>query len=97
LIDKNESNYIVNGKVISIYGLMSIFKSFEPKNVTRYKGLGEMKPSLLGTSTVIPGYGRTLKQYTIEDAKALLNKITALQNDKSVFVKGIKIRKEDIV
>lgn len=48
-------------------------------------------------STIIPGQGRTLKQYTIQDAKKELKTITELQNDKSAFIKGIKIRKEDIV
>ena len=76
---------------------MKLFKSFEPKNITRYKGLGEMLPELLGISTILPGQGRTLKQYTIQDAKKELKTITELQNDKSAFIKGIKIRKEDIV
>ena len=55
-----------------------------------------MPPELLGISTILPGQGRTLKQYTIQDAKKELKTITELQNDKSAFIKGIKIRKEDI-
>ena len=77
--------------------LMFLFNSFEPKNITRYKGLGEMPPKMLGQSTVIPGMGRTLKQYTITDVKKELQIITELQNDKSAFTKGIKVRKEDII
>ena len=76
---------------------MNLFNEFEPKNLTRYKGLGELKPAQLGESTVLPGSGRTLKQYTIEDCKKELKYITELQSDKSVFTKGIKIRKEDII
>ena len=39
LIDRSEDYYILNGKQVSIYGLMTIFSNFEPKNITRYKGL----------------------------------------------------------
>ena len=56
-----------------------------------------MNSRLLGESTVIPGMGRTLKQYTIEDAKAELKKISALQTDKAAFIKDIKVRREDII
>lgn len=97
IINKSEDYYIINGNKGSIYDLMSLFNSFEPKNITRYKGLGEMPPKLLGESTVIPGYGRTLKQYTIEDAKNELRIITELQSSKSAFIKNIKVRREDIV
>ena len=56
-----------------------------------------MNSRLLGESTVIPGMGRTLKQYTADDIRRELNYIASLQSDKSVFVEGIKIRREDIV
>ena len=57
----------------------------------------EMPPKLLGESTVIPGMGRTLRQYTIDDVKKELKKISELQSEKAAFVKDIKVRKEDIV
>ena len=76
---------------------MQAFSRCEPANVTRYKGLGEMDPRLLGESTILPGFGRILKQYTIEDVKKELKYITSLQSDKGVFIQGIKIRREDIV
>jgi len=56
-----------------------------------------MPPKLLGESTVIPGMGRTLRQYTVDDVKKELKYVTSLQSDKSVFVEGIKVRREDIV
>lgn len=56
-----------------------------------------MPPKLLGESTVIPGMGRTLRQYTIDDVKKELKKISELQSEKAAFVKDIKVRKEDIV
>ena len=97
MINNSDKFYIVNGQKMTLLGLMNLFSEFEPKNLTRYKGLGEMEPEMLGLSTVIPGMGRTLKQYTIEDCKKELQYITELQSDKSVFTKGIKIRKEDII
>lgn len=57
----------------------------------------EMPPRMLGESTVLPGSGRTLKQYTIDDVKEELRYMTELQSDKGAFIKGIKIKKEDIV
>ena len=97
IIDRNEEYYIINGNKYSIYGLMTLFSSFEPKNLTRYKGLGEMNPKMLGISTVIPGKGRTLKQYTIDNAKEELKVLTELQSNKSAFIKGINIKREDII
>ena len=97
LIDRSEEYYLVNGKKTTLYGLMSLFKSFEPKNLSRYKGLGEMPEDDLATSTVLPNQGRILKQYTIEDVKQELKYFTELQSDKSAFIKGIEIRNEDIV
>ena len=97
MINRSEDYYKINGKKSTLYELMLLFSSFEPKNITRYKGLGEMPPKMLGLSTVIPGTGRILKQYTIQDVKKELKLITELQDDKSAFIKGIKIKKEDII
>ena len=96
LISKHDKYYLLNGQKVTIYSIMSAFANAEPSNITRYKGLGEMPPKLLGESTIIPGLGRTLRRYTIEDVKTELQYISALQSDKSKFIKGVKIRKEDI-
>lgn len=66
-------------------------------NLTSYIKITEMPGKDLGVSTVLPNQGRTLKQYTIDDVKKELRYFTELQSDKSVFIKGIEIRKEDIV
>jgi DNA gyrase/topoisomerase IV subunit B len=96
LIKKSEEYYIINGEKKSLYALVAIFKSFMPNNIARYKGLGEMPPALLGESTIIPGHGRTLKQYTIKDAAKLQKELREMQSDKSAFLKGVKITREDI-
>lgn len=98
MLKKTEINYEINGKPSTLYDLMTLFQSFEPKNLTRYKGLGEMPSKQLGISTIIPGMGRTLKQYTIDDIPAQLDYITNIQSDKIAFTKGIgNLRKEDII
>ena len=56
----------------------------------------EMTDVDLAISTVLPGQ-RTLKQYTTDDVKRELEFIRNIQSDKSVFIKGVKIRREDIV
>ena len=56
-----------------------------------------MPPKLLKESTVLPDHGRTLRRFTIEDAKRELKIITELQNDKTAFTKGIKVTKDDIM
>ena len=66
-------------------------------NDHREDNVGEMPGKDLGESTIIPGMGRTLKQYTIQDVKEELHYLTTLQSDKSAFLKNIKVRKEDIV
>lgn len=96
LIDRSDKYYTINGNPATLYDIMTVFDNTGPDKVDRYKGLGEMKPELLGTSTVIPGYGRTLRQYTITDVKRELSCVTGLNSDKSQFIKGIKVRKEDI-
>lgn len=95
-INKSENEYMLNGNVVSLYGLMSTYESFKP-DIQRYKGLGEMNPKDLGESTVIPGKGRTLKRYTIEDVKKEIEFFKYVQTDKSAFVKDIMITKDDIV
>ncbi len=97
LIERSDKYYYVNNKLSTLYDIMYEFSNAEPNNLTRYKGLGEMPPKLLGESTVIPGMGRTLKQYTTDDIKRELKYITTLQSDKSVFVQGVKVRKDDII
>ena len=52
---------------------------------------------LLGQSTVLPGNGRILKQYTIDDVKKELQLLTHLQDDKAAFTKGIKVSRDDIL
>lgn len=58
--------------------------------------VGEMPPEQLAISTVMPGQ-RTLKQYTTDNIKREIEFIRNIQSDKSKFIKGVKIRREDVV
>ena len=69
----------------------------ELHRLTTYVKTLEMPGEDLAASTVLPNQGRILKQYTIDDIKKELKYFTELQSDKSAFIKGIEIRKEDIV
>lgn len=98
LIERDQPYYLLNGNKVTIGQIMQAFASYEPKEgeITRYKGLGEMPPEQLAISTILPGQ-RTLKQYTTTDVKRELEFIRNIQSDKIQFIKGIKIRREDVV
>lgn len=100
IIDMMDSNndkyYLFNGEPASIYTIINSFKDTWPTGLTRYKGEGEMTGKLLGESTVIPGNGRTLKQFTVTEIHKELKRIAELQSRKEEFTKNLKIRKEDI-
>ena len=97
LINRDKKYYLLNGQKMTIGQIMLAFSEAEPKgHLTRYKGLGEMPEGLVGKTTIIPGTGRTLKQYTIADVYKETQFIADIQSDKSAFIRGIKIRREDI-
>ena len=39
MINNSDKFYMVNGQQMTLLGLMNLFNEFEPKNLTRYKGL----------------------------------------------------------
>lgn len=97
LIDYSPKFYIVNGSKVTLYDLMKTFGRFIPASVTRYKGLGEMNGAQLGESTLHPDSNRTLMRYTVENVKDEIEAIRAIESDKSVLLKDIKVSKADIV
>lgn len=88
--------YRLNGERVSLYKLMLEYKRLKPKNITRYKGLGEMDPEELAESTISPTTARTLVRYTMEDAKEQIERIRYINSNKSELLKNIKISPEDI-
>ena len=95
-IDSSEKTFLLNGNRVTLYGLMKAFEAFMPMNINRYKGLGEMKGSELAESTLHPDSNRTLMQYSIDDVKREIEAIKAIETDKSVLLKDIKVTKFDL-
>ena len=93
---ENDKYYYLNNNKCTIYYIMKLFGETEPTGITRYKGLGELKPEHLAQTTILPG-GRTLHQYTTDNILRELKFIANIQSDKSEFIKGIKVRREDII
>lgn len=81
--------YSVNGKIISLYEIMVLFDKSAPKDITNYKGLGEMNGDQLAQSTLHPDMDRTLIQYTMYDAKNEIESIKSIYNDKAKLAKSI--------
>ena len=95
LIAKNDRAYFrVDGKVTSLYELMSMANSAMP-NLKRYKGLGEQNPSELKESTMGID-NRTLIQYTMDSAKEEIEMIRIIDEDRGSLLRGITITKQDI-
>lgn len=93
-----ELYYKVNGKICSIYTIMSMYKSISPANVQRYKGLGEMPPGELSESTLYPGSDRTLVRYTMEDAKDTIETIREYESDmKKILGLVGTVTREDLL
>lgn len=99
LLGKNkELRYKINGEVYTLYQLMSLYKSTEPKGRLRYKGLGEMEDYQLAESTLYPGSDRTLIRYTMEDAKQELESIREYESDMKKFLKLARnVTRDDLI
>lgn len=92
-ITKAPHEFLVDGKKVSLYGLMKEFSSVTPSYVTRYKGLGEMNGDQLFNSTLDPSEkgNRVLIKYTLEDVKYEIDKIKSIENDKLQLMSDIDI------
>lgn len=89
--------YRLNGEVTSLYTLMKSFESHAPKNLQRYKGLGEMKGYQLAESTLHPDSDRTLYRYTLEDAVKEIEMIRYYESNKNELFKDVKVTRLDLI
>jgi DNA gyrase/topoisomerase IV subunit B len=93
----DELVYLLDGKKTSLYDIMKVYNSTIPNGLQRYKGLGEMPREQLAESTLLPE-NRTLIQYTLEDAKALLHDIREYESDtKKILATITSVNRDDLV
>lgn len=104
LMKQNNSQifYKINGEDSSLYGILSAFSKYFPKDITRYKGLGEMNPKQLADTTLDPA-NRTLIQLTMDDIEKTMNKLSIIHgsgskniSERKALMMSFKISKDDI-
>ena len=76
--------YDVDDKKYTLAELLSLIKSYEPKNKQRYKGLGEMKGFELKETVLTPGK-RNLVRLTMEDCERATQQFNVLHNEHAKY------------
>ena len=85
-VDCSEHEYLLNNQTVSLYGVMKEFNNFMPPRLARFKGLGEMNPSMLGVSTLRPDGDRLLVQYTFENFEKELEEMRYINSNKAMLL-----------
>jgi DNA gyrase/topoisomerase IV subunit B len=89
--------YKINNKIVTIHDIMTLYDKSMPKNVQRYKGLGEMDTHELAESTLDIN-SRTLIQYTMESAKEDIEFIREYESDpKKILTHVGTVTREDLL
>lgn len=86
-IDNSEHEYILNNNTASLYTVMNEFTKFMPPRLARFKGLGEMDPKMLGSSTLRPDGDRLLVQYTFDNFEKELEEMRYINSNKDLLLK----------
>lgn len=88
--------YTMDGKLSSLYELMSEFDKCAPPSIQRYKGLGEMDGDRLFDSTLNPE-DRCLIQYTVDNVKEDLERMRYYESNKIEVLNDVKISRFDVM
>lgn len=89
-LDKSEKRYLLNGKKIGLYQIISTFRNSEPKNIERAKGLGSLNDLEIGESTLSPE-NRKLLRYTTQDISNEIEEIRRVNDDKFKLIENVDI------
>lgn len=89
-LDNSPNEYLLNGEPVSLYRIMSIFDTFKPDKLKRYKGLGEMNEEQLQETSLHPDMNRTLIRYTSEDIMKEIEQIRFIESNKNKLLSGLK-------
>lgn len=96
LHENDELAVRVDGEVMGLYQIMSLFNKSEPKNIQRYKGLGEMNGPKLFDSTLNPD-DRTIVQYTMESALETIEKMKYCNINMRELLNDITVSRFDVM
>ena len=97
ILNKNKHiAFKINGTSANLYELMTKFDESSPKNISRYKGLGEMDAPALYEST-LEKENRTLIQYTLEDVKYVTSEVRYYEDNKDKLLEGIEVSRFDVI
>lgn len=97
ILNKNKHvAFKINGVSSNLYELMAKFDETSPKNIRRFKGLGEMDAPSLYEST-LDKENRILIQYTLEDIKSTVNEIRYYEDNKDKLLEGIEVSRFDVI
>lgn len=89
-LDNSESHYVIGDKVLTLYEVMSLYRSVEPKNIERAKGLGQLNAIELSISTLRPE-NRKLLRYTTKDIEDTIVKMRQMNDNKFDLIKDVDI------
>lgn len=90
LKDNKVTTFNLNGNNVPLYTLMKTFEDFgDGKNISRFKGLGEMDPQQIAESCLLPDKDRVLQQYTIQDIKDEIEAIREYESNMKLLLKDI--------
>lgn len=95
--DFNNNYFLLNGKRVGLYELISSYLSYQPSNITRYKGLGEMNEKQLRFSTMDPDGPRCMIRYTANDIIQEVENLREISSNLASIKPSGKVTRVDLL